>query len=153
SCFAWPRALPFPGSARAGASARAHAARVAVKRSAFFMATSFGTRTPDRSDAARAGGPAARAHLLRTSGRRGPAPRAIVRAPPEEPPMAVQNETRKAFHELLDLLREVDERFLSPEWLIQGPQDVVDGTRAVMHMLQGALVGHFEDDPEHPLFR
>jgi len=67
--------------------------------------------------------------------------------------MAVQNETRKAFHELLDLLREVDERFLSPEWMIQSSQDVAEGTRAVLHMLQGALVGHFEDDPEHPLFR
>jgi hypothetical protein len=25
--------------------------------------------------------------------------------------------------------------------------------RAAMHMLQGALVGHFEDDPDHPRFR
>src|SRR5262249_12430945 len=80
-------------------------------------------------------------------------PGAIVPARRGDPPMAVQNETRKAFHELLDLLREVDERFLGPEWMIQSSQDVADGMRAVLHMLQGALVGHFEDDPEHPRFR
>ena len=67
--------------------------------------------------------------------------------------MAVQNETRKAFHELLDLLREVDERWLGPEWMIQSSEDVADGMRAAIHMLQGALVSHFEDDPDHPLFR
>jgi hypothetical protein len=62
-------------------------------------------------------------------------------------------EARKALHELLDLLREVDERFLSPEWLIQSPQDVAEGMRAVMHALQGGLQGWFETDPEHPQFR
>ncbi|TFG95137.1 MAG: DUF1214 domain-containing protein [Myxococcales bacterium] len=67
--------------------------------------------------------------------------------------MAVQNETRKAFHELLDLLREVDERWLGPEWMIHSSEDVSDGMRAAMHMLQGGLVSHFEDDPAHPFFR
>jgi hypothetical protein len=62
-------------------------------------------------------------------------------------------EARKALHELLDLLREVDERYLSPEWLIQGPQDVAEGMRAVMHALQGGLQGWFETDAEHPQFR
>ena len=67
--------------------------------------------------------------------------------------MAVQNETRKALHELLDLLREVDERYLAPEWLIQSSQDVAEGAYAVMHTLQGGLQGWFESDAEHPLFR
>ena len=62
-------------------------------------------------------------------------------------------EARKALHELIDLLREVDERFLSPEWLLQSPQDVAEGMRAVMHVLQGGLQGWFETDPEHPEFR
>jgi len=62
-------------------------------------------------------------------------------------------ESRKALHELLDLLREVDERFLSPEWLIQSPQDVAEGMRAVMHILQGGLQGWFETNPDHPEFR
>ena len=62
-------------------------------------------------------------------------------------------EARKALYELLDLLREVDERFLSPEWLIQSPQDVAEGMRAVMHALQGGLQGWFETNAEHPEFR
>jgi hypothetical protein len=66
---------------------------------------------------------------------------------------APQTESRKALHELLDLLREVDERWLSPEWAIQAPADVSDGHRALMHLLQGGLYTHFEDDPDHPLFR
>ena len=60
---------------------------------------------------------------------------------------------RKALHELLDLLREVDERYLSPEWLMQSPQDVAEGMYAVMHQLQGGLQGWFESDAEHPIFR
>jgi hypothetical protein len=67
--------------------------------------------------------------------------------------MPEPTESRKALHELLDLLREVDDRFLSPEWLIQGPQDIAEGMRAVMHALQGGLQGWFETDPEHPQFR
>jgi hypothetical protein len=62
-------------------------------------------------------------------------------------------EARKALHELIDLLREVDERFLSPEWLVNSPQDVAEGMRAVMHVLQGGLQGWFETDAEHPEFR
>ena len=67
--------------------------------------------------------------------------------------MPAATESRKALHELLDLLREVDERYLSPEWGLASPQDVAEGLRAVMHMLQGGLVGHFEDDANHPLAR
>lgn len=63
------------------------------------------------------------------------------------------SEARKALHELIDLLREVDERFLSPEWLIQSPQDVAEGMRAVLHALQGGLQGWFETDADHPQFR
>jgi hypothetical protein len=66
---------------------------------------------------------------------------------------AVDSESRKAFHELLDLLRELDTRFLGPEWLIGTPADVGEGLRAVMHLLQGGLVTYFEDDPDHPVFR
>ena len=65
----------------------------------------------------------------------------------------VETESRKALGELIDLLREVDERWLSPEWRIESPGDVVDGHRALMHMLQGGLFSHFEDDPAHPVFQ
>jgi hypothetical protein len=67
--------------------------------------------------------------------------------------MPEPSDSRKALHELIDLLREVDERYLSPEWLIQGPQDVAEGMRQVMHALQGGLQGWFETDAEHPEFR
>ena len=57
-----------------------------------------------------------------------------------------ETESRKALRELIDLLGEVDERWLSPEWRIESPDDVVDGHRALMHILQGGLFGHFEDE-------
>ena len=63
------------------------------------------------------------------------------------------SESRKALHELIDLLREVDQRFLGPEWNLNSDADVAEGARAVMHMLQGGLASHFEDDPDHPTFR
>ena len=63
------------------------------------------------------------------------------------------SESRKALHELIDLLREVDQRYLGPEWNLNTDADVAEGTRAVMHMLQGGLASHFEDDPDHPTFR
>ena len=64
-----------------------------------------------------------------------------------------ESESRKAFHELLDLLRTLDERFLGPEWLISSPADVGEGLRAIMHLLQGGLAGYFDDDADHPTFR
>lgn len=66
---------------------------------------------------------------------------------------ALSNESRKAFHELLDTLREIDERWLGPEWNLTTESDVAEGFRNLMHLLQGGLVGHFEDDPDHPRFR
>jgi len=65
----------------------------------------------------------------------------------------LQTETRKALHELIDLLREIDERWIGGAYAIQSEADVVEAHRALMHMLQGGLVGHFEDDPSRPLMR
>ena len=65
----------------------------------------------------------------------------------------IECESRTALHELLGLLREVDERWLGPDWLIGSPADVAEGTRAVMHMLQSGLLTYFEDDPDHPAFQ
>lgn len=66
---------------------------------------------------------------------------------------AIETESRKALRELLDLLNEVDERWLGPEWAIESPGDVADGHRALMHLLEGGLFGHFENDVAHPTFR
>lgn len=63
------------------------------------------------------------------------------------------NASRKALHELLDLLREVDDRFLSAEWGLANTDDVATGMRAVMHLLQGGLFTYFEEDSGHPTFR
>lgn len=63
------------------------------------------------------------------------------------------SDTRKALHELFDLLREVDERFLGSEWGIEDPASLAEATRATMHILQAGLVLHFEESADHPHFR
>lgn len=68
-------------------------------------------------------------------------------------PDPIQTESRKAFHELLDKLRELDTRYLSPENRIVTPMDVSDGHRLILHILQGALDLVSEADPERPVFR
>jgi len=65
----------------------------------------------------------------------------------------MQTDSRKALGELLDLLREVDERWAGPEWNLMSEADVVGAHRALMHMLEGGLAGYFEDDPERPRFK
>ena len=97
-------------------------------------------------------GAARRVRSARANARpdRGAPPPRSVAFDRKEPAMS---ESRKALHELIDLLREVDQRFLGPEWNLNTDADVAEGTRAVMHMLQGGLSSHFEDDPDHPTFR
>ena len=62
-------------------------------------------------------------------------------------------ESRRALRELIDLLTELDERFAGPEWMVESADDVAGAHRAVMHLLQGGLHGHFEEDPARPVFR
>jgi hypothetical protein len=64
----------------------------------------------------------------------------------------METESRRALHELIDLLGEVDERWVSPEWNLHSDEDVFGAHRAVMHMLQWGLVGLFERDPAAPRF-
>ncbi len=66
---------------------------------------------------------------------------------------AIDTESRQALHELLDLIREIDTRYLGPEWRITRPGDVSDGHRFVMHVLQTALFLQLESNPERPVFR
>ncbi|HEU5301313.1 MAG TPA: DUF1214 domain-containing protein [Acidimicrobiia bacterium] len=65
----------------------------------------------------------------------------------------IETETRTAFRELLDTLREADERWLSEEWGMTDPGSISDGHRALVHILEGAIACHFESDPLHPDFR
>jgi len=62
-------------------------------------------------------------------------------------------ESRKAFHELLDLLREVDERYAGPEWGIEGADETGGALRAALHLLEASLVTRMESVPTHPYFR
>jgi hypothetical protein len=62
-------------------------------------------------------------------------------------------ESRSALRELIGLLQEVDQRFLSAEWNLMSAADVAEATRAVMHILQGGLALQFERTPERPAFR
>jgi hypothetical protein len=63
------------------------------------------------------------------------------------------SESRSAFLDLLDTLREATERFCGEEWGISTPEDVAGAIRLVANLLEGGLVGHFEDDPRQPVFR
>ncbi|MBP1685275.1 MAG: hypothetical protein H6Q33_1418 [Deltaproteobacteria bacterium] len=62
-------------------------------------------------------------------------------------------ESRKAYQDLLAVLHELDSRFLSPEWKVDRPADIVLGHRYLMHLLSYALDVVFEADLERPGFR
>ena len=64
----------------------------------------------------------------------------------------METESRRALHELIDLLGDVDQRWVSPEWNLHSEEDVFGAHRAVMHYLQWGLVGLFERDPADPRF-
>ena len=65
---------------------------------------------------------------------------------------SIDTESRRALHELIDLLGEADRRWASPEWNLHTAADVVGAHRALMHYLQWGLVGLFERDPAAPRF-
>jgi hypothetical protein len=67
--------------------------------------------------------------------------------------MSIATESRAALGELIALLQEVDARWASSEWNLGSADDVVGAHRALMHLLEGGLVGMFECDPAHPEFR
>src|SRR5271166_5230799 len=64
-----------------------------------------------------------------------------------------QTEARQAFDQLIGTLQEVADRFCGSEWGLEAPDDVAGGLRVLAHLLEGGLVGHFEDDPRQPVFR
>ena len=62
-------------------------------------------------------------------------------------------ESRTALRELVEMLHEIDRRWLSAEWNLMSPADVAEASRALMHLLQGGLALQFERAPERPAFR
>jgi hypothetical protein len=69
------------------------------------------------------------------------------------PAVRPASEARRAFDELLATLQEAADRCAGPEWGIEAPDDVAGALRLVANLLEGGLVGHFEDDPRQPAFR
>ncbi len=67
--------------------------------------------------------------------------------------MSIQTQSRAALHELIELLRDIDARWSGPEWNLNSEEDIVGSHRALMHILEAALVGYFEQDPARPDFR
>src|SRR6478735_11488685 len=63
------------------------------------------------------------------------------------------SESRDAFDQLLATLTECADRFAGEEWGLMTPDDQAGGLRTLAHMLEGGLLGHFEDDPRQPVFR
>lgn len=66
---------------------------------------------------------------------------------------APASDARKAFDELLDLLRELADRYCGAEWLIQEPDDEAEALRAVLHLLEASLLTRMESPPGHPWLR
>jgi len=66
---------------------------------------------------------------------------------------APESESRIALHELLETLREIDERYLGSTLDEEGPDALATGHRFLMHLLGGGLDLFFEADPETPEFR
>jgi hypothetical protein len=64
-----------------------------------------------------------------------------------------QPESRLAFAELLDLMRELGERYAGPEWLVNEADDVGEALRAILHMLEASLLTRVESNPAHPWLR
>ena len=67
--------------------------------------------------------------------------------------MPPDSESREAFNDLLGLLRELSERYAGPEWLVQEPDDVAEALRAILHLLEAALLTRVESSPAHPWLR
>ena len=63
------------------------------------------------------------------------------------------SESRVAFQKLLDTLHEASDRYAGEEWGLMGEEDVAAALRALTMILEGGLVGHFEDSPRSPVFR
>ena len=67
--------------------------------------------------------------------------------------MAIESKSRQALHEFITLLQDVDEHWCSEERNLAGPEDVAGSHRALMHILEAALVGYLEKDARLPDFR
>jgi Protein of unknown function (DUF1214) len=61
--------------------------------------------------------------------------------------------SRKALRGLIELLEEIDERYLGEEWGAADFGDIADGFRYVANMIEAGFLLGFDADPERPFFR
>ncbi len=66
--------------------------------------------------------------------------------------MSVETATREAFGELIALLREIDARYLGPEFRIADPGSVVDGHAFALQVLAAGIDLYLDADPARPRF-
>lgn len=62
-------------------------------------------------------------------------------------------EVRQSYRQLLATLQEIDERYLSEERQIVGADDVAEGHRLILHVLQSAVDLFLESNPDRPQFK
>ena len=67
--------------------------------------------------------------------------------------MAINTKSREAFQEFIQLLQTIDEQWCSEQRNLSTLQDITGSHRAVMHIIEVALVGYFEKDARKPDFR
>jgi len=67
--------------------------------------------------------------------------------------MSIDTQSRTALAEFIALLQEIDARWSGPEWNLHSAEDIVASHRSLMHTLETALIGYFEQDASRPDFR
>ena len=72
---------------------------------------------------------------------------------PEAMGAGTDAQSRRAYHELLATLAEIDRVQLAPERGVQDPAEVATGIRFLLHLLGGGLDLALEADPRRPEFR
>lgn len=63
------------------------------------------------------------------------------------------SETRDAWAAMLAMLADAGEHFAGADFGIEGPDDVAEAHRALLHLLEVALLTELEADSDHPVFR
>ncbi len=63
------------------------------------------------------------------------------------------SESGAALADLRTAIEEVESGFSNPAWRLQGPGDLAEARRYLMHTLQHALEAWFETDPTYPAFK
>lgn len=67
--------------------------------------------------------------------------------------MTIETKSRQSLQQLIALLQEIDQRWCSEEWNLGSAEDITGSHRALMHILEAAVVGYFEQDARKPDFR